>query len=41
MKENPGSGSFARRITRRVIITVFITMTAVAAPQDFPSVPGA
>lgn len=31
MKENPGSGSFARRITRRVIITVFITMTAVAA----------
>lgn len=35
MKENPGSGSFARRITRRVIFTVFITMTAVATLISF------
>ncbi len=31
MNKKSGSGSFARRITRRVIFTVFITMTAVAA----------
>lgn len=35
MNNNSGSSSFARRITRRVIFTVFITMTAVAALISF------